>query len=112
MTFTQLAAFLAQRVFHGLQSLPGLSPQIVLTLDLAMPRSDPTVWSGRTCVVCTSGASRDHLAREQGFFTGIEPMMRELVIIITAFVALSAMVRSNGHFVPRPTGPLPAVNVP
>src|ERR1700761_4013874 len=98
MTFTQLAAFLAQRVFHGLQSLPRLSPQIVLTLDLAMPRSDPTVWSGRTCVVCTSGASRDHLAREQGFFTGIEPMMRELVIIITAFVAAFFVVVEERKF--------------
>jgi len=39
-------------------------------------------------------------------------MMRELAIIITAFVALSAMARGNGQFVPRPTGPLPAVNVP
>ena len=38
--------------------------------------------------------------------------MRELVIIITAFAALSAMGRGNAHFVPRPTEPLPAVNVP
>ena len=39
-------------------------------------------------------------------------MMRELAIIIIAFVALSAMGRGNPHFVPPPTGPLPAVNVP
>jgi hypothetical protein len=38
-----------------------------------------------------------------------EPM-REIAIIITA--ALSAMSRGNAHFVPLPTGPLPAVNVP
>jgi hypothetical protein len=37
--------------------------------------------------------------------------MRELAIIITAFVALSAMGRGNGRFVLQPTGPLPAVNV-
>jgi hypothetical protein len=38
--------------------------------------------------------------------------MREITIIITALVALSAMSRSDVHFVPLPTGPLPAVNVP
>jgi hypothetical protein len=40
-----------------------------------------------------------------------EPM-REIAIIITAMAALSAMSRGNAHFVPLPTGPLPAVNVP
>jgi hypothetical protein len=39
-------------------------------------------------------------------------MMRELAILMTAFVALSAMVRGNGHFVVRPTEPLSVVNVP
>ena len=38
--------------------------------------------------------------------------MREIIIIITALVALSTMSRSDTHFVPLPTGPLPAVNVP
>jgi hypothetical protein len=48
---------------------------------------------------------------ERGFLEA-GTMMRELAIIITAFVALSAMTRGNGQFVPRPTGPMPAVNVP
>jgi hypothetical protein len=39
-------------------------------------------------------------------------MMREIEILVAAFVAISAMTRGNAHFVPRPTGPLPAVNVP
>jgi hypothetical protein len=39
-------------------------------------------------------------------------MMRKLAIIITAFVALSAMGRGNARFVLQPTGALPAVNVP
>jgi hypothetical protein len=47
-----------------------------------------------------------------GFSSRAEPTVRELVIIAAAFVALSAMARGNGHFVPRPTEPLPAVNVP
>ena len=39
--------------------------------------------------------------------------MRGLAIIIIAVVALSAMARGHQpHFVPRPTGPMPAVNVP
>jgi hypothetical protein len=38
--------------------------------------------------------------------------MREIAIIITAMAALSAMSRGDAHFVPLPTGPLPAVNVP
>jgi hypothetical protein len=38
--------------------------------------------------------------------------MREITIIITALVALSTMSRGDAHFVPLPTGPLPAVNVP
>jgi len=38
--------------------------------------------------------------------------MRELVIIVFAVVVLSATVRGHSHFVPRPTAPLPAVNVP
>ena len=37
--------------------------------------------------------------------------MREITIIITALVALSAMPRGDAHFVPLRTGP-PAVNVP
>jgi hypothetical protein len=39
-------------------------------------------------------------------------MMREIAIIIAAVMALSAMTRGGVHFVPRPTGSLPAVNVP
>ena len=39
-------------------------------------------------------------------------IMRELAIIIAAFVAISTMTRGNSQFVPLPTGPLPAVNVP
>jgi hypothetical protein len=39
--------------------------------------------------------------------------MREFGIIVIALVVLSAAtVRWHSHFVPRPTGPLPAVNVP
>jgi hypothetical protein len=39
--------------------------------------------------------------------------MRGLAIIIVAVVALSAMAGGHQpHFVPRPTGPMPAVNVP
>jgi hypothetical protein len=38
--------------------------------------------------------------------------MRGLAIIIIAFVALSATVRRHPHFMPLPTGQLPAVNVP
>ena len=39
--------------------------------------------------------------------------VRGLAIIIVAVVALSAMARGHQpHFVPRPTGPMPAVNVP
>ena len=38
--------------------------------------------------------------------------MRKLGIIIIALVVLSATVRGHPHFVLRPTGPLPAVNVP
>jgi hypothetical protein len=38
--------------------------------------------------------------------------MREIAIIIIAFVAFSATVPGHPHFVPRPTGPLPAVNIP
>jgi hypothetical protein len=38
--------------------------------------------------------------------------MRGIGIIIVAIVVLSATVRGQPHFVLRPTGPLPAVNVP
>jgi hypothetical protein len=39
--------------------------------------------------------------------------MRGLAIIIVAVVTLSAMARGHQpQFVPRPTGPMPAVNVP
>jgi hypothetical protein len=37
--------------------------------------------------------------------------MRELAIVFVAVVAL-AMVRGQQPHVPRPTGPMPAVNVP
>ena len=37
--------------------------------------------------------------------------MRGLVIVIVVFVALS-MVGARPHFIPRPSGPLPPVNVP
>ena len=35
-----------------------------------------------------------------------------LAITIFAVLALSAMVRAHSHFVPQPTAPIPAVNVP
>jgi hypothetical protein len=35
-----------------------------------------------------------------------------LAIAIVAFLALSVMARGHPHFVPRPTAPMPAVNVP
>jgi transposase len=35
-----------------------------------------------------------------------------IAITIVAFLALSATVRGHSHFVPRPTAPMPAVNVP
>jgi hypothetical protein len=38
--------------------------------------------------------------------------MREIIIVITALMALSTMSRSDAHFVPLPTSSLPAVNVP
>jgi hypothetical protein len=39
--------------------------------------------------------------------------MRRLAIIIVAVVALSAMARGHQpQFVPRPTAPMPAVNIP
>jgi hypothetical protein len=38
--------------------------------------------------------------------------VRGLAIIIVAIVALSATARGHHPFVPRPTGPMPAVNVP
>jgi hypothetical protein len=38
--------------------------------------------------------------------------MREIMIIIATLVVLSAMPRGDAHFVPLPTGPLSAVNVP
>jgi hypothetical protein len=38
--------------------------------------------------------------------------MRGLTIIIVAVVALAMASGHQPHFVPRPTGPLPAVNVP
>jgi hypothetical protein len=37
--------------------------------------------------------------------------MRGVLIVILAFVAL-LMVGARPHFTPRPSGPLPAVNVP
>jgi hypothetical protein len=49
------------------------------------------------------------------FLTRIPPYLQEMrgfAIIIIAFVALSATGRGHPAFVPRPTGPLPAVNVP
>ena len=33
-------------------------------------------------------------------------------LAIVAFLALLALARGFPHFVPRPTGPMPAVNVP
>jgi len=38
--------------------------------------------------------------------------MRGLAIAALALLALSTMVRGHPHFVPRPTAPIPAVNVP
>jgi hypothetical protein len=38
--------------------------------------------------------------------------MRGLAILLVAIVVLSAMVQGQPHFSPRPTGPMPAVNVP
>jgi hypothetical protein len=38
--------------------------------------------------------------------------MRGLTIIIVAVVALAMVRGPQHHFVPRPTGPMPAVNVP
>jgi hypothetical protein len=39
--------------------------------------------------------------------------MRTLAITIITFAAISAMVRGlPQHFVPKPTAPLPAVNIP
>ena len=49
------------------------------------------------------------------FLTRIPPYLKEMrgfAIIIIAFLALSATGRGHPAFVPRPTGPLPAVNVP
>lgn len=38
--------------------------------------------------------------------------MRGLVIAALTLLAVSTMVRGHPHFVPRPTAPIPAVNVP
>jgi hypothetical protein len=38
--------------------------------------------------------------------------MRGIAIIVAAVMVLSAMTRGDAHFKPRPTGPLPAVNLP
>jgi len=38
--------------------------------------------------------------------------MRVLTILLVIVVVLSAMVRGQPHFAPRPTGPMPAINVP
>jgi len=38
--------------------------------------------------------------------------MRGLAIIIAAVVALAMVSAHQPHFVPSPTGPMPAVNVP
>jgi hypothetical protein len=43
---------------------------------------------------------------------GSYALVQALGIIIIALVVLSATVRGQPHFVPRPTGPLPAMNVP
>jgi hypothetical protein len=41
------------------------------------------------------------------------PTMRTLAITIITFAAISAIMRgSPQHFVPKPTAPLPAINVP
>jgi len=47
-----------------------------------------------------------------GAISALSLGMRELGIIVIALVVLSATVPGHSHFVPRPTGPLPAVNVP
>ena len=39
-------------------------------------------------------------------------MQGGLAITIVTFLALSALVPEHRHFVPRPTAPMPAVNVP
>jgi hypothetical protein len=49
-----------------------------------------------------------YLRRALRYFDG----MRGVGIIIIALVVLSATVRGQPHVVLRPTGPLPAVNVP
>jgi hypothetical protein len=81
--------------------LGDVDPTVLVRPDVCRPDS-----------VARRAAFRDYLPRERGFLIRIEPKMRELVIIIVAFVALSAMGRGNGQFVPRPTGPLPVVNAP
>ena len=54
MAFTYLAAVLAQRAFHGLQSSPGVLPRISHHVRFGHARVRPTVWSGPTCVVRTA----------------------------------------------------------
>jgi len=39
-------------------------------------------------------------------------MRRRLAIAALTLLAFSVMVRGHPHFVPRPTAPIPAVNVP
>jgi predicted acylesterase/phospholipase RssA len=39
-------------------------------------------------------------------------MRSGLLIAVVTLLALSTMVRGHPHFVPRPTAPIPAVNVP
>jgi hypothetical protein len=99
-----------------LQSSPGVLPRIShhVRFGHARVQSNGLVRPDvcRPDSVARRAAFRDYLTRERGFIIGTEPTMRELVIIIAAFVALSAMGRGNAHFVPRPTEPLPAVNVP
>jgi hypothetical protein len=48
------------------------------------------------------------LTRNPAYYFG----MRKFAILIAVVVALSATGRGSTHFVLRPTGPLPAVNVP
>jgi hypothetical protein len=38
--------------------------------------------------------------------------MRSLAILIVAVLALAMVSAHQPHFAPRPTGPMPAVNVP
>jgi hypothetical protein len=47
------------------------------------------------------------------FIPAYYPRMRGgLAIAVFTLLAFSAMVRGHPHFVPRPTAPIPAVNVP